>query len=188
MMHIVSLEEIQNQLLQVSELVNRLDKRDSSFAEMVKEWLTQTEQILVSNRLSIAADVAVLRGVLISAERGVLPMGMEISGHKTRRKVKDGAAVEMLRKADEIVSNTISGYAAQVQEGEHLARQLMAVARQKGMVPEVSGAYDHTTMINSIWNVMSNDPELGAGTTHLAGLVGPHDALILIDRMLYSNI
>ncbi|MGP8319579.1 MAG: hypothetical protein ACT6FD_02115 [Methanosarcinaceae archaeon] len=188
MLHIVNLEEIQNILLQVPELVNCLEKHDTNFTDLVKEWLTQAEQVLVNNRLPIAADVAVLRGVLISAERGVLPIGMEIIGRNTRRKVKDGAAAEVLRKTDEIISHEISGYASQVQEGERLARQLVALARQKGMIPASSGASNRTGMLNAIWGAMSKDTELEAGTTHLAGLVGKYDALILIDRMLPANI
>lgn len=188
MLHIVNLEDIQNILLRVPELVNCLERRDSNFSDLVKEWLTQVEDVLVSNRLPIAADVAVLRGVLISAERGVLPMGMEISGRSTHRKVKDGAAAEVLRKADEAISHAISGYASKVQEGESLARQLVALAQQKGMIPDGSGARNHAEVLNAIWSEMSKDPELGGGTTHLAGLVGPYDALILLDRMLPANI
>jgi len=188
MLHIVNLEDIQNILLRVPELVNCLERRDPNFSDLVKEWLTQVEDLLISNRLPIAADVAVLRGVLISAERGVLPIGMEISGQSTRRKVKDGAATEVLRKTDEIISHAISDYASQVQEGERLAQQLVALAWQKGMIPDDSGASNHTEMLNAIWGAMSKDPELGAGTTHLAGLVGPYDALILLDRLLPANI
>lgn len=187
MLHIVNLEEIQNILLRVPELVNCFEKHDINFTDLVKEWLTQVEQVLVNNRLPIAADVAVLRGVLISAERGVLPIGMEIIGRNTRRRVKDGAAAEVLRKTDEIISHAINGYASQVQEGEHIARQLVALARQKGRIPDGSDASNHTEMLNAIWNAMLKDPELEAGTTHLAGLVGTYDALILIDRMLSAN-
>ncbi|MGP8337606.1 MAG: hypothetical protein ACT6FC_05155 [Methanosarcinaceae archaeon] len=187
MLHIVNLEEIQNILLRVPELVNCLERHDTNFTDLVKEWLTQAEQVLVDNRLPIASDIAVLRGVLISAERGVMPVGMEIIGRNTRRRIKDGAAAEVLRKTDEIISNAISGYASQVQEGERLAQQLVALARQKGMIPDSSSASNRTGMLNIIWNTMAKDPELGAGTTHLAGLVGKYDALILIDRVLSAN-
>jgi hypothetical protein len=39
-------------------------------------------------------------------------------------------------------------------------------------------------MLKAIWRAMTEDPDLGGGATHLEGLVGINDALVLLDRML----
>lgn len=184
MLHIMNLEEIQGMLLRVSELIDSLEKRDPSFVGSVKEWLTQAEQVLISNRLAVAAEVAVLRGVLVSAERGVIPPGMAFSTRTTIRKIKDASAADVLRKAEELISISISADAARFAEGEKLTQQIVAVAQRKGLIPVTPSLDKHTEMLKSIWQAMIMDPDLGAATTHLAGLVGAYDVLILLDRML----
>lgn len=186
MMHIANIEEIQGMLLRVPELVNCFERRDPGFAEWVKDWLVQAEQVLVNNRLAAAADVAVLRGMLISAERGILPSGIEFNGKKTARKIKDAAAMDALRMAEELVSSTIKIPAAQVYEGERVMRQLVALAQRKGLIPEESEG-EHAGILKAAWRAISHDPELGQAAAHLAGLVGAYDALILLDRMLPAN-
>ncbi|MEA1965778.1 MAG: hypothetical protein U9N05_00645 [Euryarchaeota archaeon] len=183
-MHIVNIEEIQGTLLHVPELIDSLENRDPNFAVLVKDWLTEAEQVLINNRLAVASDVAVLRGVLISAERGVLPDGMVLTGRKTARKIRDAAAADALRRASELISDAIRGDAAQIAEGEKLTRQLVALAERKGIVPDDPDTRGHSETLNTIWRAMSEDPELGPATTHLAGLVGAYDALVLLDRML----
>jgi len=188
MLHIVNLEEIQRTLLRVPGLIHALEKHDPNFAGGVKEWLTQAEQILVNNRLTVAADVAVLRGVLISAERGVLPLGLVFSGRTTARKIRDATAADVLRKAEEVISNAIRADVAQLAEGERLARQIASLAQRKRLIVSAQIVNKHTETLNAYWNAMIADQELGPPTTHLAGLVGVHNALILIDRMLPMSV
>ncbi len=175
-------------LLRVPELIRALEKRDPNFVGGVKEWLTQAEQILVNNRLAVAAEVAVLRGVLISAERGVLPPGLVFSGRTTARKIRDATTADVLRKAEEVISNAIRADVAHLAEGERLARQIVSVAQRRGLIISAPIADKNTKTLNAFWTAMITDQELGPATTHLAGLVGVHDALILIDRMLPMSV
>ena len=148
----------------------------------------QTEQILINNRLAIAAEVAVLRGTLISVERGVMPPELVFSSRTTARKIKDTSAADVLRKAEELIFNAIREDARRFVEGERLAQQIVTVAQRKGLIPSVSSVDRHTETLKAIWHAMIVDPDLGPATGHLAGLVGAHDALILLDRMLPSSV
>ncbi len=183
MMHIVNLEEIQDNLLHIPGLIQRFENRDVKFAFQVKEWLVNVEKVLTSNRLAVAAEIAVLRGVLILAERGVMPSGMVFSGKMTSRKMRDAVAADVLRKADETISAYIKAPAAQIAEGERLTRQIVALAMRKGLIQNENRS-DHAQKLNDIWKKLSSDPELGPVATHIGGLVGAYDALILLDRML----
>jgi hypothetical protein len=184
MLHIMNLEEIQDMLLRVPGLIHEFEEHNPSFVGSVKAWLTQAEQVLISNRLAVAAGVAVLRGVLISAERGVIPPGMAFSTRATMRKIKDASAADVLRKAEELISSAISTDAVRFAEGEKLTQQIVAVAQRKGLIPEIPSVDKHTEILNAIWQTMIIDPDLVAATTHLVGLVGAYDVLILLDRML----
>ena len=148
----------------------------------MKAWLTQGEQILINNRLTIAAQVAVLRGVLISADRGVIPSGMAFRTRTTARTVKDAAAADMLRKAEELISAAISADAGRFAEGDRLIRQIVAVAHRKGLTSAVPRTNQDFEAWKVRWEAVSMDPDLKAAAAHLVGLVGAHDVLILLDR------
>lgn len=186
MLHIVNLEEIQGILLRLPGLISDLERRDPNFVSAVKDWLTQAEQTLISNGLAVAAAVAALRGTLISAEQGVIPPGLAFSGRMTSRKIRAASATDVLRKAEELISNAIRGDVVRFAEGEQLARQMVAVAQRKGLIPVIPQVDGHTQMLNAIWQAMGKDQDLVAATTRLAGLVGVHDALILVDRCLFT--
>lgn len=186
MLRIVNLEEIQTLLLRVPGLVHALEARESGFAGAVKEWLVQTEQVLTNNRMPAAAEVATLRGALISAERGVLPPGLTFLGRPTSRKVKDAAAADVLRKAQELVSGAVRADAAQVAEAQRLARQVVSVAQRKGLAEVMPAGGTHTERLAALWSAMLADPDVGSATVHLGGLVGSQDALVLLDRALSS--
>ena len=184
MLHIVNLEEIQGTLLRVPELIRSLDGREPQFVGDAKDWLSQAEQALINNRLAVAAGVAALRGVLITAERGVIPPGVVFIGRATSRKVKDATAADVIRKTEELISNAIKADVARIAEAEQLMRQIVSVAQRKGLIPASPNGTDHSVMLRLLWLAMTSDPDTGAAATHLAGLVGMHDALILLDRTL----
>lgn len=184
MLNLLNFEEIQGLLLLVPGLIRGLDVRDALFAGSVKAWLLQGEQVLTNNRLTIAAQVATLRGVLISAERGVIPSGMAFTKRTTPRTIRDAAAADVLRKAEELISGAIQADAGRFAEGEKLTRQLVAVAHKKRLHVAASPGDGHPDRLKSVWHAMIKDPDLGTAATHLIGLVGPHDVLILLDRIL----
>lgn len=187
MLHLVNFEEIKGLLLCVPGFIHDFERRDPKFTDAVKAWLTQVEHVLLNNRMAVAAEVAVLRGVLISAERGVLPPGLVFTGRTTARKIKDASAVDVLRKAEELISAAIRRDVERFTEGERLIQQIVIVAQRKGLIPPALSVDKFAEELKAIWHAMIVDPDLGPATVHLAGLVGTYDALILLDRMLPSS-
>ncbi len=187
-MRIVNFEEIQGMLLRVPGLINSHEKRDQHFFTFVKDWLIQMEQILANNHLPVTANVAVLRGVLISTERGLSPNDIVFKGKATMRKIKEASAAEILRRAVELVSDAIKVPARQISEGEMLMQQLLALAALKGLLSVNLNVEKHSDKLKIIWQAINADPELAPVSTHLTGLVGFSDALILLDRLLPPNL
>jgi len=187
MLRIVNLEEIQEMLLRLPGVVSGLERREAGFAAVVREWLAETEKVLVANRLAAAGEVATLRGALISAERGAVPAGVSVEGRATPRKVRDATAADVLRKAESAVSAAVRADAARVGEAERLVYQVVSVAVRKGVLPPPPGSGSHTEVLRAAWALVSDDPDTGAAATHVVGLVGPHDALVLLDRALVAT-
>ena len=187
MLRIVNLEEIQGMLLRIPGLVDLQDRRDPDFVQDVKQWLSKLEEVLDNNRIPVAGNVAALRALLISAERGVIPAGVEFHGRSTRRKIQEAAAAYVLRQTGDLVSSVIQKDHERVAEAERLTRQLVVLAKAKGLIQELSSGDNFTDMVKAIWRTLSADPELSPGTANVEGLIGPHDALITLDRTIISD-
>lgn len=188
MLRIVNLEEIHDLLLRLPALVDELEQKAPHAMGSVREWLVSLERVLESNRLPLAGNIAVLRGSLDSALMGVIPAGIEFHGRASSRKIREAAAAEMLKRASDLVTAALQGDGSRVDEAERVARQLIAVARLKGLIPENRPEGDSIENVKAVWRAMQADPEIGQGAAHLVGLVGPHDALIVLDRGITRDV
>ncbi len=184
MLRIVNLEEIENLLLRVSALADLQEQRDPDFVREAREWFARIEEALANNRMAVAGNVAALRGLLVSAERGAVPAGVELHGRATGRRIREAAAAHLLREAADLVSRTIAKDRERIAEAERLALQLVAIAKAKGLVRERPAGENLTDMLRALWRVISGDPELSAGAVTLEGLVGKNDALVILDRAI----
>lgn len=188
MLRIVNLEEIHGLLFRIPSLVDELERREPHAVAGVREWLASLERVLENNRLPLAGNIAVLRGVLDSALTGVIPAGIDFHGRASSRKIRDAAAAEMLKRASDLVTAAIQGDVTRIDEAERVARQLIAVATFKGLITASRPAGDAIENIKAVWNAMQADTEIGQGAAHLIGLVGPHDALIVLDRGITRDV
>jgi len=188
MLRIVNLEEMQGMLLRIPGLVDLQEQRDTDFVQDVKHWLVKLEKVLENNRLPAAGNVAALRALLISAEQGVIPAGVEFHGRATGRKIRDAAAAYVLRHAGDIVSIAIQKDCERVAEAERMTRQLVSLAKARGLIQELPSGENFTDMLKAIWRSLSADPDISPGTINVEGLIGPHDALVILDRILTSDV
>jgi len=184
MLPLPNLESIQERLLELPALFRAYEERDAMFADLAREWLNRLEHELENNKVPVAGAIAGLRGLAISAERGMIPPGISFVGAPTARKVRDATAAEALRRAEETVSNTLRADLTQIDEARRLIRQMVAFAVQRGLAGAGGGAGSHNDEVHAIWSALQRDPDIGAGATRVVALAGPQNALILLGREL----
>lgn len=188
MLRIVNLEEIHGLLLRIPSLVDELERKGPHAIDGVRQWLVTLEQVLENNRLPLAGNIAALRVGLDAALSGVIPAGIEFHGSVSRRKIREAAAADMLKRASDLVTSAVQGDGNRIDEAQRVARQLIALARFRGLIPASRPAGDPIENVKSVWNSMQSDTEIGQGAAHLVGLVGPYDALIVLDRGIASDV
>jgi hypothetical protein len=137
--------------------------------------------------MPVSGNIASLRSELISAERGVIPEGLEFHGRVSIRKIKDATAANLIKKASELVSIAIRKDQERVTEAERITQQLVTLSKTKGIIKEIPRGEHLTEKLKAIWKDISADPDLSAGTVNLTGLIGVNDALIILDRTITSN-
>jgi hypothetical protein len=188
MLRIKNIEELQGMLLEIPSLVDQQKHRDPKFIQNVEQWLYALEKSLENNHMPIVGNVAALRGVLISASRGTIPDGIEFLGRCTKHKIFEETAAHVLRQTGNLISNEIQKDCERVAEAERLTRQMIALAKTKKLIKELPSGNNFMDILKTIWKSMSADPELSPGTISIEGLIGPYDALIVLDRTLTSDI
>ena len=184
MLHIANLEEIQGEIIKISGLVDLQQRRDFSFDEKVKLWLSNLEKILENNRIMQAGEIASLRAMIISAENEIVPPGIEVNGRVTKRKILEATLSYALHQAGNIVSEYLEEDMTRISGAERMVRQLIAMAKAKGLFQQIPDGNDHTKALKIIWQTLSEDPDIAPGTINVEGLVGPQDALIILDRII----
>jgi len=64
---------------------------------------------------------------------------------------------------------------------------LVCIAKRSGVVFDLPSDKNFGDALKSIWSKMSKDQVLAQGVVSVEGLVGPHDALILLDRTITAD-
>ncbi len=188
MLHIVNLEEIQDHVLKIPALVDQQDRREARFVQDVKSWLSKLEEVLDNNKMPAAGKIAAIRSALVSAERGVMPAGIGFNGEPSRHNVKEATAGYAIQQANDVVFDAIQKDRDRVFEAERLVRQLVALARTKGLIATTVDGRSLAESVRDIWQKIGADKDLSPGTTNVEGLVGPYDALIVLDRIIAVDV
>ena len=173
------LEEIMAAQLRVTDLVASYEQLDANFAQQVKDWLSQMERTLTASRIPFATELAVLRGNIVSAERGAMPPDLIVRGTPSPRKIVGMVAFNALRKGEEIVRNAVRPMAVQAGEGEDIIRQLVSLARQTGLIPA-----DEPIAADEAWRRISQSPELRNASAVAMSTLGAANVLVLLGRRL----
>ena len=171
-------------LLQVPPLVERYERRGTDFVPGVKDWLRQAEDSLSAGKMPQAAEIASLRALLISVERGAKPP--ELSQHPTASpyRFKVDSAATVLRSAQAIVSSLMGGTAQTLAEAESLLRKVVTVAGRKGLIVPRGKGVDRRDWVHSVWAEISADDDLGRAVSHVCESLNVDEALAIFDRLL----
>jgi len=103
LLRLQNLEEIEKLLLKIPGIILQLEENDPGFKSSARLWLLAAEQTFSNNHLSVSSEIAVIRGAVIAAERGVDVVAPTKRG--TTRRYRDAAVANLLRQATELVAN-----------------------------------------------------------------------------------
>jgi hypothetical protein len=177
-------EEIAEHLLLLPALVERQEQRSPDFVRGCVAWLKALEAMLAANRLAEAGTIAAVRSGLVAAVRGAAPAGLEIQGTRTRARVAEAVASMALQRGADVATALIAPHQARLAEADRLARQLVAVSASRGGPGVRTSDEPYEVFLQGLRRSFAAHADLAGAASLLESLVGPHDALILIDRAL----
>lgn len=188
MLSIVHLEEIESLLLKLPTLVQQQEQRNPEFPTRVRDWLTALERVFVANRLHQAGGIAAIRSALIAAEQGQVPAEVKFRGRPTRSRVLNTVASQCLQQATAMSTALAGEHRTRITEAERIARQVVAAAVSRNLVPRPPAQSDATHYLRTLRQSFVSSSDLEAAIVHVEGLVGPNDLLVLLDRALVHHL
>lgn len=188
MLRIMHAEEIASLLLLLPDLVQQQERRSTDFVPDAGAWLNSLEGVFAAGRLYQAGSIAMLRSGLVAAEQGQLPAGLQFRGRPTRSRVLNAVASQALQRAADMASTLIAENQLRLGEAERVAQQIVAAALSRGLIIGRADGVSNTQYLRMLRRNFVTSVDLESAVIHLEGLVGPYDALILIDRALAPHL
>jgi len=179
------IEELDALLLKLPGLVDAVEREDLQALDAARGWLVEIEGAFERNRLAPeTAAIAALRAELRMAALGAAPPTLRFAGQLKPRRIREATLLDALRRAQQAVAAALTSTLAEHEEAERLTRQLVALARHKGVTGSAVPGPGNETGLRQLWQVICSDSDMTTGTVRVLGLVGEADALALLDRAL----
>lgn len=187
MLRLLQFEEIEGLFAQSGRLVTLQELRSTDFVPETVSWLKDLERAFEANSLVESALIAGLRSGVDAAAAGAYPPGLTGRGFPSRAKVAALLAGQAIGRAAEIGSGLIAANRPRFLEAEVVAQRLAAGLRSLDLVPLRDLATSHGDWLRATRAVLATRADLEPATVHLEGLVGPYDALMILDRALAAG-
>ena len=184
MLRIAQVQEIEELLLQLPDLVEQQERRATGFPHNADLWLKSLERAFVANRQYQGGSIAALRGGLVAAQLGQKPVELEFRSHAGRARVLSAVASQAIQRAADVAAAVLAGDRARLGEAERVAQHIVAAAASRGLVVPREASVSSAEYLGALRHSLAASEDLETAAVHLEGLVGPVDALVLIDRAL----
>lgn len=185
MLRLAHLEEITELLLRLPKLVEQQKQRSADFALNADAWLGVLQGAFSANRLQQAGTVAMLRSEMAAAGQGQLIVGVEFRGRPTRSRVVNAVAAQALQRASLVASALIAENQPRFAEAARISQQVVATALSRRLLnTDFAVGASNTEYLRMVRQGLVPHTDLENAFVHVEGLVGPHDALVFLDRAL----
>ena len=177
------LAELDSVLSETAPLIDLYKNKELSFYEKSVKWLERLEKLADENRWIIKAEIASLRGKVITASRMQSDDAFDwMPKSKNRRRAKEALTAECINIAVNRSMDFVQKDRELHNEAANLLRQILSIAISKGLIEPRPRAAIDGVFITQSWRMIAVDPELAQMCTHAVGLVGAYNAYILFDK------
>ena len=188
MLRIRNVEEIEELLQILPALVRKQERKSPDFSAAVETWLDSLEKAFESNGLYQAGNISVVKSTIIAVKEGHIPDGVEVRGRPSRSRILKIVASQAMQQGANVATRVIEENRSRIDEATRVAQQIVAAAVSRGEVTARGEGIDNTSYMRAIRQGLAASSDLETAAVHLEGLVGPQDALVLLDRALTPQL
>ena len=177
------LQELDTALAQAASLMELYKNKEMSFFAQSMKWLEKLEALSEKNRWPLQAEIASLRGRLISTSRMQSDdLFSWLPKSKNRRRAKEALTAECISIAVGRLMEFVQKDRELHAEAANILRQILSVAVSKGLIEMRPVSETDSAFIAKSWRAAASDAEMNKMCTHVIGLVGAYNAYMLFDK------
>ena len=177
------LAELDSILSETTLLIDLYKNKEISFYDKSVKWLERLEKFADDNRWFIRAEIATLRGRVITVSRMQSDDAFNwMPKSKNRRRAKEALTAECINAAVSRAMDFVQKDRKLQNEAANILRQILSVATLKGLIETRPMAAVDSEFITQSWRMAATDPEMAQMCAHVVGLVGAYNAYILFDK------
>jgi len=175
--------ELDSLLSEGASLVELYKNKELSFFSRSLQWFEKLEGLSDKNRWPLKAEMAALRGRMITASRVQSEDQFAwMPKSKNRRRAKEALTAECIHTAVGRFMEFVSKDRELHGEAANILRQILSVAVAKGLIEMRPAHQADSAFIAKSWRAAAGDEELNKMCTHVVGLVGAYNAYMLFDK------
>jgi hypothetical protein len=163
---------IELQLGKISNIVNLLEKKSSTSTAILKNWLTETEEMLQQLSIPESSQFAVKRGELTT----FLP-----EDSRNKRKELSRFSASLLTGAQENLWDVYQKHKEKLDNATQLIHQLLHIIYQTKQF-KYDPKEDFTLFIHQIWGFCTSHEQLKALTVQILSLINKTDVLLVLAK------
>lgn len=184
-MNLATYDQLVLLLNQVPHIAELYERKDSTFAQSVRDWMDASETILTANRMHAAAELATLKMMLKSTQRGNRGKGQGAeSSVRNRKKAIEIASIEALHQAQHSIRMLLAPYEQRYDEATQSARRMLIMASSLGILnARLRTRFDSATL-PALWRDLVSNEKTAPWTVKMLETVTPDEALTIINRSI----
>ena len=177
------LAELDSILSETTLLIDLYKNKEISFYDKSVKWLERLEKFADDNHWFIRAEIATLRGRVITVSRMQSDDAFNwMPKSKNRRRAKEALTAECINAAVSRAMDFVQKDRKLQNEAANILRQILSVATLKGLIETRPMAAVDSEFITQSWRMAATNPEMAQMCAHVVGLVGAYNAYILFDK------
>ena len=177
----IQIKELEEQLSQISPLIDLYKKGDATFPEKVITWLEKTEKTMSQMHLPEGSEMSSLRSKILK-NNDILRTGSDRPTRSELRKARNAEAASSLERGEEILRVRTSLSEDRLFEFENKLCEGITAFLLENTLPQTHG--DHTQWIQHIWEVFSQQEPTKALAIYLSASLSSYDRSYILSRVI----
>ncbi len=184
-MNLATYDQLVLMLNQVPHIAEMYERKSSMFAQSVREWIEAAETILTANRMHAAAELATLKMMITSTQRGnrTHGHGTDVNA-RNKKKAIEIASIEALHQAQHSIRMLLAPYEQNYDDASQAARRMLIIASSLGILnARLRTKFDSSTL-PALWRDMVTNEKTAPWTVKMLEIVRPDDAMTIVNRVI----
>jgi hypothetical protein len=179
------IEALHQLLARVPKLVDQYEAKRTDFPGSVKQWLVDSEKILMESGRPQVAEIAGLRSFVTAAEEGIFEASFNIPEHTPRYKARAAVGVQVLSRAMSVLQDILKPEENLIDKARQVLKQALVMVDQKGAItPKKSKKKKTSPYPEEIWRRLWDTDDTSTMMRHVLTLVPYEDVRTLTGQVI----